>query len=599
MILLDVGTTTETTHPMPKHSRTIPETYLELPPERRGKHSAAFLPPSSERAVSQDDAPKAKRIPKHSKAFADASNPTLSHTATGEQTAAAQHCRQRVDEHTTEKVRARTQTGSLHQNAEKERFLHQKRAETSTFSVDTPDKGVGRFSREPITWGNVNGSSQVGEKSAPGTHTTQHFDEKNAIFGEIDAKIRSHHSEKAKTSVLSSITRWAKTTQRQVRANPPAQWIKIAGASVCGLALLGGIGGVGFAIHNTLDANWALTANADDADNELVADQNFGENSEVTSEDTSSLEATSDTSLSIEERLALVSSQTLQNTELGSLPTDQDPFAFIASTSEVFSLSTDSQSQLASAVEPFASAGYSAGYLLVDVESGRGIAANLDQQVYGASAIKAPFILYMLETAFPSGTVNFDTPFSEDLAWDSMDGDLTLDSESLYPFMTLAESSITSSDNDAFRIIRANYETPDFRTWLDNLNLQNVDASEWFPYLSARDLGKLWLEMYTFWETETEEAWWLETHCSLTEMSFVRAALMGQGLYPDIVVADKAGWINGWDPGYHCLTDGALVTYNGRTYLLCAVTDAPYDEYWESCFEALIANVFAAREELA
>lgn len=599
MNLLDVGTTTETTHPMPKHSRTIPEMYLELPPERRGKHSAAFLPPSSERSFSQDDAPKAKRIPKHSKAFADVSNPTLSHTATGEQAATLQHSPQQVDELTTEKVRVQTQTRSLHQNAEKERFLHQKRAEKSTLSVGPTDRSVRHFSHTPITWGDTNASSQLDEKSMLATDETPHFDVKNAIFPAVDAKISSHHARKTKPSVLSLVDQWTRTIKRHVRTNPPARWIKIAGAGVCGLALLGCIGGVGFAIHNTLDTNWALTANADDADNEFTADQNLDESSEATPEDTSSLEATSDTSLSIEERLTLLPSQALQNTELGFLPTDQDPFAFIASTSEVFSLSADAQSQLASAIEPFAAAGYNAGYLLVDIESGRGIAANLDQQVYGASAIKAPYILYMLETAFPNGTVNFDTPFSEDLAWDSMDGDLTLDNETLYPFMTLAENSITSSDNDAFRIIRANYETPNFRVWLDNLNLQNVDAREWFPYLSARDLGKLWLEMYAFWETETEEAWWLETHCSLTEMSFVRAALMGQGRYPDIYVADKAGWINGWDPGYHCLTDGSLVTYNGRTYLLCAVTDAPYDEYWESCFETLIATVFAAREELA
>lgn len=373
-------------------------------------------------------------------------------------------------------------------------------------------------------------------------------------------------------------------------------WGKVASIGACGLVALACIGGAAtlFA-QNAQGGDWALAANAEIT----TQDEEASMTEEAPLEDTASLGITTDEPLPVEERLALLSPHRLTNAELGSLPSGQEPFAFEASTGEIFALSQNAQDQLAQALAPFESVGYNAGYLLVDIETGRGIGANLDQQVYGASAIKAPYILFMCQTAFPAGTLNFDTPFSEELAWGSMDGDLTLDDETVYPFMTLAQSSIVDSDNDAFRIIRANYESSDFRVWLDNLNLQDVDSSEWFPWLSARDLGKLWLEMYAFWETGTETAWWLETHCSLTDMSFVRAALMGQGLYPDVVVADKAGWINGWDPGYHCLTDGSIVTYNGRRYLLCAITDAPYDEYWESCFESLIATLFAVREELA
>lgn len=491
---------------MPKHSRKIPEAHLALPPEQRGKHSAAFIDRSVERTPS-----KPTRVPKHSKAFTEAdpvaSSPQLRTTAKGS---------------------------------------------TSHRRLDT--------------------------SAAPAETLRQ---SKMQAFAEW-------------------LPQWAAVMKRRLRKKPRIFWAKLAGAGVCGAALLGCLGGaISLSTQNTSGENWAIAANAEITDDGSGDAATLEEVQQTPGEDTSSLVTTSDGTLTIEERLSLLPDQTLQNAQLTSLPSDQNPYAFAASTGEVFALSPDAQAQLSTALEPFTAMGYNAGYLLVDVESGRGIAANLDQQVYGASAIKAPFILYMCETAFPAGAVNFDTPFSEDAAWDSMDGELTLDDETLYPFMTLAESSITSSDNDAFRIIRANYESPDFRTWLDNLGLQNVDSSEWFPYLSARDLGKLWLEMHAFWETESEEAWWLETHCSLTEMSFVRAALMGQGLYPDIVVADKAGWINGWDPGYHCLTDGSLVTYNGRTYLLCAVTDAPYDEYWESCFETLIATLFAAREELA
>lgn len=506
---------------MPKHTRKIPEAYLELPPERRGRHSAAFSSSLDNLTTSPVEPAKSSRTPKHSKAFVDGSNSAYQQAPHSDASHAAQH--------TT---------------------THRSHSKESTPSAPKR-KSVSRHKKKPLVHDINYGTRTIG------------------------------------------------IALRHLRTSTRTQWMKIAGAGICGLALIGCISGAGAAIQSAVGGNWAISANADNANSETPPIPNPNESSETDPEDTSSLETTSDTSLTIEEHLALLTSQPLQNNELGSLPAQQGPYAFIASTGEVFTLSPETQAQLTDALSPFTSAGYNAGYLLVDIESGRGIAANLDQQVYGASAIKAPFILYMLETAFPAGTINFDTPFSEDLAWDSMDGDLTLDDESLYPFMTLAESSITSSDNDAFRIIRANYETPDFRVWLDNLNLENVDSGEWFPYLSARDLGKLWLEMHTFWESGSEEAWWLETHCSLTEMSFVRAALMGQGLYPDIVVADKAGWINGWDPGYHCLTDGAIVTYGGRDYILCAVTDAPYDAYWESCFETLIANVFVAREELA
>ncbi len=303
----------------------------------------------------------------------------------------------------------------------------------------------------------------------------------------------------------------------------------------------------------------------------------------------------------IEGRLSAWEPRTIAPADFASLPADDAPFAFALNgpDEDAPTLGDDTLQALDDALAPFRDGGYRAGFLLMDLQTGRGLAANIDEAVYGASAVKAPFVLYMCESRMASGEVTFDTAISEGPAADAMDGSLIADDQGSYPFMTLAEDAITASDNDSYRVMRASYGDGPYAEWLASLGLESIDTQEWFPQMSARQLAQLWLEMYHFWDTGTDVAWWLETQCQLTETSFLRAGLMSNGAYPDVVVADKAGWIAGDDPALSSITDAGVVTYNGRDYLVAAVTDAPYSESWEAAFMNLTNAVFAAREALA
>lgn len=74
-----------------------------------------------------------------------------------------------------------------------------------------------------------------------------------------------------------------------------------------------------------------------------------------------------------------------------------------------FTLDTDSQLAIESQITNFESAGYTASFVLVDINTGRAISYNADAQVYSASAIKAPFIMALAST----GTIDLNTRYTK------------------------------------------------------------------------------------------------------------------------------------------------------------------------------------------
>lgn len=72
-----------------------------------------------------------------------------------------------------------------------------------------------------------------------------------------------------------------------------------------------------------------------------------------------------------------------------------------------FTLDTDSQLAIESQITNFESAGYTASFVLVDINTGRAISYNADAQVYSASAIKAPFIMALAST----GTIDLNAVY--------------------------------------------------------------------------------------------------------------------------------------------------------------------------------------------
>lgn len=306
----------------------------------------------------------------------------------------------------------------------------------------------------------------------------------------------------------------------------------------------------------------------------------------------------------IETRLATCAAYAPSADDLATLPGDAFPFAFNlnANSADAAPVLTDeTATELEAACAPFADNGWTAGCLLIDLGTGRGLAANLDARSYGASAFKALYALYLCETQLDTGRADVDTPCPEFGATEFMDPEGTYlhDGMTDYPLGTLVVDSVTKSDNDSYRILRANFDAAGFAEWLTAGNFPSSLADDWYPTYGAREAGLLWLHAAAYLESDAPSAAWFGELLEQTETSFMREALTSGVAGSDIVVRDKAGWYADDDPAYCGINDGGIVTVDGRDYLLCVMSNAPFSASNEAAFESIIATVFAAREDLA
>lgn len=284
--------------------------------------------------------------------------------------------------------------------------------------------------------------------------------------------------------------------------------------------------------------------------------------------------------------------------DLAALPGQADPFAFCFdpdSADAAPSLSETSAARLQEARDAFAARGWDAGYLLVDLETGCGLAGNLDVTAYGASTFKAPYALYLCETQLDTELAALDTPCFEAPATAFMDptGTYLYDGLASYPLGTLIADSVTQSDNDSYRILRASYDAAGFSAWIADRGLPASLTDDWFPTYSARTSGMLWLLMAQYLDGDAASAAWLSELLGQSETSFLRNVLP-----PEATVRGKAGWYADDDPAFCGVCDAGIVSAGGRDYLVCAMSTAPFSADGQELLENLLAAAFDARDDL-
>ena len=326
-------------------------------------------------------------------------------------------------------------------------------------------------------------------------------------------------------------------------------------------------------------------------------------------------------------------------------------------------LSDESAEALNQALEPFTENDVITAFLLMDIQTGRGFARNVDKTLYGASSFKGPYCAYLLKQYVDNGDVEITDSFASGYMTASL-GYARYGSDTL---KNLIEETIVESSNDAFASLRVNFSDNTLANWLTSVDVDSQVAYDtWFPFNTVRNMAKLWMETYYFLQTNTEAATTLRGYLGETTKSFMREALTGvrvldedelveevavvdvdadEGeelvddaddaastdtaeeliesstlratgsvgqnignsfdhsidvlMAPEITVLDKAGWNIDSDSNYDALVDCGIVTCNGREYLLCVMCDAAYTESNVDDFEQLIAAIFEARRDLA
>lgn len=271
------------------------------------------------------------------------------------------------------------------------------------------------------------------------------------------------------------------------------------------------------------------------------------------------------------------------------------------------SLSDDAQASIRAALDPLENAGeHKVGFCMLDLQTGSGYAYNLDASVYGASSFKGPVLIYGCQEALEPGILSIST----------------VDDNASY--------AIISSDNKAYYRMRSlfeDYSETSLATWLANMNINtSVESDTSFPHYTARDSAKLWMDAYLYFNdpaSTKEIVDWAKNLFSQTEVSMLRAGvdpsfdLVTDGSEesdenggaaaalsaehsasdPQVVVYDKAGWLNGHtDKG---LCDAGIVIEGDKAYLITVMTGAGDSDDNRNNVKDLVSALWAQRSTLA
>lgn len=232
---------------------------------------------------------------------------------------------------------------------------------------------------------------------------------------------------------------------------------------------------------------------------------------------------------------------------------------------------------LTAAIRSMESQGYEVGCFFVDLNSGEGVAYNLDTRIYGASSFKGVYAAYL----------------SEQLA----DGESGLSASAV----SLMDDSIRYSDNNAFSTLRNSYDGAGFARWVESCGVSSdIVHDTHFPRYSARESALFWLHTYRYLQSGTDAASHLRELYTQTNVSFIRDGVtvvvasgdevqrdsgageqensfeetIGESSSKSVVVMNKAGWIAS-SPRFSGLCDAGLIECGGHTYLMSIMTSAP------------------------
>ena len=185
----------------------------------------------------------------------------------------------------------------------------------------------------------------------------------------------------------------------------------------------------------------------------------------------------------------------------------------------------------------------SIGFVMIDLYTGEGMAYNIDNYVYAASCIKAPYVVSL---------VNEDPSRLEELR------------ESI-------EAILVYSDNDLYSSFRSRYGQEPFLKFTQSAGLNDELSVYNYPHITPRILAAMWIENYFILNT-TDAGIELGKIMMNPEDSSIHDILSGAKAYTQ----SKVGWIS--EPGYISTNDGGIVyPVDSSPYVIAITSDLPSD----------------------
>ncbi len=225
-------------------------------------------------------------------------------------------------------------------------------------------------------------------------------------------------------------------------------------------------------------------------------------------------------------------------------------------------LSIDEMDELKEAIASFKDDSYDVSFVIVNVDSGKGIAYNTDELFYSASAIKAPYIASLLS----KGELNEDRKTDDILNQE-------------------IESILLWSDNDAYLDLDEHYDSYAFQPWGAQAGLDHsLDINYCYLDLTSADLAKMWLQIYSDYKSGLIDSDISEL-ATKPEVSSIHSIIGNDG-----TTWSKAGWIPDGDR-FSATNDAGIIKTKESTYVMAICSNAP------SNFE-LVDNMVAALSKL-
>lgn len=247
-------------------------------------------------------------------------------------------------------------------------------------------------------------------------------------------------------------------------------------------------------------------------------------------------------------------------------------------------LSEEQQESLAAATQNIEDGGYTVGFTLINLNTGKGIAYNLDSRVYGASSFKGPYAAFLCQhlgdndASYPSGSEAVGPGVSS----------------SMY---SLIQPMILYSDNSAFSSLRNSYDSVGFAEWLNSCGVDSeIMHDTHFPRYSARESALLWLRTYQYLKTNTPTAQNLASLYEQTNVSFIRSGVNDDGEVE--AVLNKAGWCAGSERFTGLCDAGLIKCTDGSTYLMSTMTNSPDGGLYTVRLANLASTLFEYRDVL-
>lgn len=268
---------------------------------------------------------------------------------------------------------------------------------------------------------------------------------------------------------------------------------------------------------------------------------------------------------------------------VNSFATAPDTFSLMEG-EDAASLSEEQQESLAAATQNIEGGGYTVGFTLINLNTGKGIAYNLDSRVYGASSFKGPYAAYLCQHL---GDNDISYPSDSEAAGSGV-------SSAIY---SLIQPMILYSDNSAFSSLRNSYDSAGFAEWLNSCGVDSeIMHDTHFPRYSARESALLWLRTYQYLKTNTPTAQNLASLYEQTNVSFIRSGVSDDEEVE--AVLNKAGWCSGRERFTGLCDAGLIKCTDGTTYLMSTMTNSPDGGLYTVRLANLASTLFECRDVL-